>query len=168
MPLAKASSLALTSLLPQDEEILPVPELYVPTATQAALPSDLPKPPSLLPQVEAEARRRLQSAHRTPLIVLRVSMLLQDAVEAACMCARAHIDAPLLAKHLLGNEQHQQFLAKAASSGNDASGSSGASSAEAIADFAEAVASTVGEVRRIRVRSAAPCAAPARSRDSVR
>ena len=37
-----------------------------------------------------------------PLLMLRVAMLLQDAVEAACMCEKAGIDAPLLAKHLLG------------------------------------------------------------------
>ena len=156
--LAKASSLALSSLLPRDEEVLPSPE-PVPAVTPAPLQSDLPKPPSLLAQVEAEAKRRLPATARTPLIVLRVSMLLQDAVEAACMCARAHIDAPLLAKHLLGNEQHQQFLAKAVDAAAPDAGE--ASSAEAIDEFVKAVASTVGKVSARAALSPAAAAASA-------
>ena len=46
----------------------------------------------------------------SPLLPLRLAMLLQDATEAACMCSRAHIDAPQLAKHILSSEAFQAFL----------------------------------------------------------
>ena len=107
--------------------------------------SDFPLPPDLHALVAKEAEAFLPAEARQPLLLLRVSMLLQDAVEAACMCARAHIDAPLLAKHLLGAEQHQHFLAAQAEAAGDASA---AERAERVAEFAQAVASTVGEVRR--------------------
>lgn len=109
-------------------------------------PDILPHPPDLSEHVRQQAERRLPVEARTPLLLLRVSMLLQDAVEAACMCARAHIDAPLLAKHLLGSEQHQAFVAATAAS--SASGDGDRAEAE-VAEFAEAVTPHVGEVRML-------------------
>ena len=126
--------------MPKDEQALPSPEQYRPPAKADC---DLPPPPDLLEYVVKEADRRLPAHAHTSLAVLRVSMLLQDAVEAACMCARAHIDAPLLAKHLLGSEQHLQFMALAQAASDDDQTSE---AAEAVAEFASAVSSTVGEV----------------------
>ena len=59
----------------------------------------------------------------------------------------ALIDAPLLAKHLLGAEQHQQFL----QSQNDPS----SERAERINDYAKAVSGVVGEAHARRAW--APC-----------
>lgn len=113
--------------------------------------------PSLLEHVTREAAR-LPEELRQPLLLHRVSMLLQDAVEAACMCARAHIDAALLGKHLLGSDHYQRFLstssgsAAAGSSSDDAGAAAPAASepggGEGTDAFAAAVRSTVGEVKR--------------------
>ena len=106
--------------------------------------------PSMAEHVAREAESRLPGSLRTPLLLLRTSMLLQDAIEAACMCARAHIDAPLLAKHLLGSEQYQQFLSEANAATGDSAGSA------SIEAYAAAVRETVGEVRPCCLRCPCP------------
>ena len=124
----------------------PLPSVYLPASDPSpaaperpisAPDTSLPTPPDLLAHVTRQAESSLPAESRPPLLLLRVSMLLQDAVEAACMCTRALIDAPLLAKHLLGAEQHQQFL----QSQNDPS----SERAERINDYAKAVSGVVGE-----------------------
>ena len=106
------------------------------------MPAELRRP-SLLEHVSREAHRRLDEGQRTPLLLLRMAMLLQDAVEAACMCARAHIDAPQLAKHLLSNEQYQTFRAAAMDgTGADREVEAGAE------EYAKAVRDVVGMVRK--------------------
>ena len=65
---------------------------------------------------------------------------MQDTVEAACMCVRAHIDPPLLAKHLVGAE-HCQALAEGSAAGTAGSGVNASSS-----EWAAAVTDIVGEV----------------------
>lgn len=105
------------------------------------MPAELSRP-SFLEHVSREAHRRLDAGQRTPLLLLRMVMLLQDAVEAACMCARAHIDAPQLAKHLLSNEQYQTFRAAAMDdTGADPDAEAGAE------EYASAVKDVVGVVR---------------------
>jgi hypothetical protein len=131
---------ALSAFLPL--EPLPAPPVHSPPEQFVSEASLLPTPPDLLEHVTREAECRMPAEHRTPLLLLRVSMLLQDAVEAACMCAKAHIDASLLAKHLLGNEQHQDFISAQA-----ALTASNSAAPAAVGEFASAVASTVGEVR---------------------
>ena len=159
-------------LVPSPSPLLPsvympraeAPAVAAPAPLPAGTPDSLPTPPDLLAHVTRAAESSLPSEARQPLLLLRVSMLLQDAVEAACMCARAHIDAPLLAKHLLGAEQHQQFVAAQEES---ASPEVEAERTERVNEFAKAVASTVGEVRcrpmRRCLRSRQRGARPARA-----
>ena len=132
------------AFLPQEPQEAP-PPVMTPQASETQF---VPELPDLLEHVTRVAEKLLQPSMATPLLLHRVSTLLQDAVEAAYTCARAHIDAPLLAKHLLGNEQYQAFLA-AHGEGNSTDGvlyidRSGDTDAQA---FASAVTSTVGEVR---------------------
>ena len=101
-------------------------------------------PPSLLQHVTRQCEERLPAAQRTPLLLVRLSLLLQDAVEAACMCTRAHIDAPHLSKHLLSSETYQAFQAAL----KDESGADKPSGVHAQA-YAAAVLSVVGEVRAV-------------------
>ena len=89
--------------------------------------------PSLLHHVAEEAEKRLPKSLQTPLLLLRLSMLLQDTVDAARTCARACIEPPLLAKHLLGSD-HQHLAGGESSVDEDA--------------YAKTVLSTVGQVRR--------------------
>ena len=124
-------------------------------ATTASAPSpalskheiDLQQPalaaihPCLLEHVTKQAAEQLPAGQRTPLLLVRLSTLLQDAVEAACMCARAHIDAPQLAKHLLSAEQYQAFQAASKDDGAERPARTHATA------YAAAVVSVVGEVR---------------------
>ena len=54
----------------------------------------LPLPPCFLELVKQQAERRLPSKACTPMLLQRANMLLQDAVDAASMCMRAHVDSP--------------------------------------------------------------------------
>lgn len=98
------------------------------------------KVPNLLEPVTRQAESLPWCAPQ-PLLLVRLAMLLQDAVEAACMCARAHIDAPQLAKHLLSSETYQAFQAAS----KDDSGGDLQLDVHAAA-FAAAVVGVVGEV----------------------
>ena len=70
----------------------------------------LPLPPCFLELVKQQAERVLPGKACTPMLLQRANMLMQDTVDAACMCMRAHVDSPLLLKHLLGTEHYQSFL----------------------------------------------------------
>ena len=70
----------------------------------------LPLPPCFLELVKQQAERRLPSKACTPMLLQRANMLLQDAVDAASMCMRAHVDSPTLLKHVLGAEHYNMFL----------------------------------------------------------
>ena len=135
----------------------PAPPVPVPASSSGGGDA-LPQPPDLRSLVQHEAENCLPADARQPLLVLRVSMLLQDAVEAACMCARAHIDAPVLAKHLLGAEQFQNFCVP------PEAGEAAANKAARVTEFAKAVASTVGEVRPCRAHLPPRAPPPARAR----
>ena len=108
--------------------------------------------PSLLAQATSQATRRLPAAQCTPLLLVRLAMLLQDAVEAACMCTRAHIDASQLPKHLLSADQYQDFLKASADEPQDDD------CEQCVEDYAAAVREVVGEVRRRRDACLCPCA----------
>jgi hypothetical protein len=134
------------------------PPLPSPTGTSAS--EWEVHPPSLLQQVTRQCEERLPAAQRTPLLLVRLSLLLQDAVEAACMCARAHIDAPQLGKHLLSSETYQAFQAAL----KDESGADKPSGVHAQA-YAAAVLSVVGEVRAVHCTTTEP---PSFDRTDVR
>ena len=70
----------------------------------------LPLPPCFLELVKQQAERRLPSKACTPMLLQRANMLLQDAVDAASICMRAHVDSPTLLKHVLGAEHYNMFL----------------------------------------------------------
>tara|TARA_B110001452_G_C14802480_1_gene280028 strand:- start:20 stop:484 length:465 start_codon:yes stop_codon:yes gene_type:complete len=108
---------------------------------------DLPTPPCFMEAVKQAAEARLPSKACTPMMLQRSNMLLQDVVEAACMCIRAQVDTPLLVKHLLGTEHAQAFLAsekaKLATEG-DGAGSKGSKELDS---WSAAVLEHVGDVR---------------------
>lgn len=95
-------------------------------------------PPCFMELVTAAARHFLPADGNTMLLLHRANMLMQDTVEAACMCVRARIDPPLLAKHLVGAE-HCQVLA----SGEFSAAGGGASP---VSEWADVVLDIVGEV----------------------
>ena len=61
----------------------PIPE-PIPTGQAEALPS----PPCFMELVKQQAERSLPSKACTPMLLQRANMLMQDVVEAACMCMR--------------------------------------------------------------------------------
>ena len=84
---------ATAAPLPPSYQAPAVPPPPAAAATSVAYPSgtEFPPPPDLLPLVAREAELCLPAEVRQPLLLLRASTLLQDAVEAACMCVRARI-----------------------------------------------------------------------------
>ena len=135
------------SFLPSEPALPPPPP---PAEPIKECDDPLPTPPSMIEHVKRVAEERWSggalTASKIPLTLLRTSMLLQDTIEAACMCVRAHVDPPLLGKHLLGAEQYQTFLKQ---SGQDFA-------AGDIGRWTGAVMDYVGDVRARRRRW--PCA----------
>lgn len=136
-----------TALLPmvmaQAEPPAPPPPVPIPNGNA----EDLPPPPCFMAAVKQAAEARLPSKACTPMMLQRSNMLLQDVIEAACMCIRAQVDTPLLVKHLLGTEHAQAFLAsekaRLAAEG-DSAGSKGFTELDS---WSAAVTEHVGEVR---------------------
>lgn len=120
------------------EPVLPTP---APTVPRETTPIDLLGLPDLLEEATRCAAKRLPAGKVTPLLLHRLNALLQDAVESAVICSRAHIEAPLVAKHLLGADQYQTFL------GASDEAATAVSSEIDQDDFAAAVTGTVGLVR---------------------
>ena len=122
-------------------------------------PSELPAPPCFLEQVTALAEQRLPNSEYTVLLLHRANALLQDAVEAACVCIRAHIDPPMLMKHLLGSDHPQIGGAGEESAGPAAASSTSDAMTPSVADWSSAVGDHVGQVQRcehLRLMSSTP------------
>ena len=91
-------------------EAQPAPPPPAPEPISNSNAEALPLPPCFLELVKQQAERTLPSKACTPMLLQRANMLLQDAVDAACMCMRAHVDSPTLLKHILGAEHYNVFL----------------------------------------------------------
>ena len=101
----------MQSLLPHlPMEAQPAPPPPAPEPISNSNAEALPLPPCFLELVKQQAERTLPSKACTPMLLQRANMLLQDAVDAACMCMRAHVDSPTLLKHILGAEHYNVFL----------------------------------------------------------
>ena len=101
----------MQSLLPHlPMEAQPAPPPPAPEPIPNSNAEALPLPPCFLELVKQQAERTLPSKACTPMLLQRANMLLQDAVDAACMCMRAHVDSPTLLKHVLGAEHYNIFL----------------------------------------------------------
>ena len=110
-PLQRNSSVQMQSLLPHlPMEAQPAPPPPAPEPIPNSNAEALPLPPCFLELVKQQAERALPSKACTPMLLQRANMLLQDAVDAASMCMRAHVDSPTLLKHLLGAEHYNVFL----------------------------------------------------------
>ena len=90
----------MQSLLPHlPMEAQPAPPPPAPDPIPKGDAEVLPQPPCFMELVKQAAEKALPSKACTPMLLQRTNMLLQDVVEAACMCMRAHVDSPLLLKH---------------------------------------------------------------------
>ena len=91
-------------------EAQPAPPPPAPEPISNSNAEALPLPPCFLKLVKQQAERALPGKACTPMLLQRANMLLQDAVDAASMCMRAHVDSPTLLKHVLGAEHYNMFL----------------------------------------------------------
>ena len=124
----------------------PATEVYTGSSSES-----LPAPPCFMEQVTTVAEARLPPSACTALLLQRANMLMQDTVEAACMCMRAHIDPPLLAKHVMGAEHCHAFMALEASAAADGDSLSKQKAGPSSSDgWSKVVTEHVGQVVRAR------------------
>jgi len=115
-------------------------------------------PPDFTALVEAIASQRLGAKEATPLLLQRANLLMQDAVEAACMCARACVEPTMLVKHVLGAEHYAQYLEQRKAEAE--AGADGRPPLDLDEPWTVAVIEHVGEVRCARSPPSPPPRAP--------
>ena len=143
----------MQSLLPHlPMEAQPAPPPPAPEPIPKGDAEALPQPPCFMELVKQAAEKALPSKACTPMLLQRTNMLLQDVVEAACMCMRAHVDSPLLLKHLLGTEHYQGFLASDKAKALALAEEEGTLSAKELDVWSSMVTEHVGEVRAAPLR----------------
>ena len=131
--------------LPMEEQ--PAPPTPAPPPIANGNAEALPLPPCFLELVKQQAERVLPGKACTPMLLQRANMLMQDTVDAACMCMRAHVDSPLLLKHLLGTEHYQSFLTSDKAKALALAEEEGALASRELDAWSSLVTEHVGEVR---------------------
>eukprot|EP00965_Chrysotila_dentata_P071893 2375576-Pleurochrysis_carterae.AAC.2 len=105
-------------------------------------------PPCFMELITTMAEQSLSFSESKLIFFHRANMLMQDTVEAACMCIQSQIEPDLLAKHLLGSEQALQLTDVNAGAAGTSLSHKGKASTSSIADWARVVVDHVGEVKR--------------------